>query len=267
MERDYVLGTHEDELQRLGLQHYIWRPHALRCWNEVGITQGMKVLDIGAGPGYATSDLADIVGAKGEVVGIERSINYLQHLREKLAHEPNVRAYEMDIMKDDIPEGDFDVSWCRWVNSFLPDPSVLVRKNYDALKKGGKAIFHEYVHYETWQFLPPSQPQEEFIKEVIKNWRETGSETNVAKILSQLLVNQGFELEAVRPLVFTLRPHDFMWQWPLTFVEVNLARQLELGRIEKSWADSVMQAFEDRTKDPNSVMITPMMLEIVAKKS
>ena len=58
-----------------------------------------------------------------------------------------------------------------------------------------------------------------------------------------------------------------MWQWPLSFVEINLAHQLELGRIEKSWADSVMQAFESYTKDPNSVMITPMMLEIVAVKT
>jgi len=246
MERDYVLGTHEDELQRLGLQHNIWLPHALKCWHSVGITQGSKVLDIGAGPGYATANLADIVGEKGEVVGIERSKNYLQHFRKKLAHRPNIRAYEMDIIQDDIP---------------------VVRKNYDALKKGGKAIFHEYVHYETWQFIPPSQPQEEFVQEVVKNWRETGSETNVAKALPQLLINQGFELETTKPLVFIIGPHDFMWQWPLSFVEVNLARQLELGRIEKSWADSVMQAFETRTKDPNSVMITPMMLEIVATKS
>jgi len=266
MERDYVLGTHEDELQRLGLQHNIWLPHALKCWHGTGITQGSKVLDIGAGPGYATANLAEIVGEKGAVVGIERSANYLTHLRKILGHKTNVRAYEMDIMKDEIPEGDFDFSWCRWVNSFLSNPSVLIQKNYVALKKGGKAIFHEYVDYETWKFIPASVPQEEFIQDVMKNWRETGSETNAAKVLPQMLVNQGFELEAVRPLVFVLRPHDFMWHWPLSFVEVNLAHQLELGRIEKSWADSVMEAFETRTKDPNSVMITPMMLEIVAVK-
>ena len=28
-ERDYVLGTHDDEVMRLGLQHRVWRPRAL----------------------------------------------------------------------------------------------------------------------------------------------------------------------------------------------------------------------------------------------
>ncbi len=25
-DRDYVLGTHDEELERLGLQHRVWRP-------------------------------------------------------------------------------------------------------------------------------------------------------------------------------------------------------------------------------------------------
>src|ERR1051325_2260083 len=69
MERDYVLGTNEEELARLGLQHRIWRPVALACWQKAGITIGSRVLDLGAGPGYAATDLAEIVGPNGKVVG------------------------------------------------------------------------------------------------------------------------------------------------------------------------------------------------------
>ncbi len=61
-DRDYVLGTHEKELARLGLQHRVWRPVVLDCWQKAGITVGKRVLDVGAGPGYATVDLAEIVG-------------------------------------------------------------------------------------------------------------------------------------------------------------------------------------------------------------
>jgi hypothetical protein len=39
-ERDYVLGTHEEELARLGLQHRVWRPVGLDCWQRAGITVG-----------------------------------------------------------------------------------------------------------------------------------------------------------------------------------------------------------------------------------
>ena len=69
-ERDYVLGTHEEELARLGLQHRVWRPVALDCWQRAGITVGKRVLDVGAGPGYAAIDLAEIVGPTGEVVAL-----------------------------------------------------------------------------------------------------------------------------------------------------------------------------------------------------
>ncbi len=31
-DRDYVLGTHDDEIYRLGFQHRVWRPRALDAW-------------------------------------------------------------------------------------------------------------------------------------------------------------------------------------------------------------------------------------------
>ena len=57
-DRDYILGTHEQELARLGLQHRAWRPVALDCRQRAGITVGTRVLDVGAGPGYAAIDPA-----------------------------------------------------------------------------------------------------------------------------------------------------------------------------------------------------------------
>ena len=81
-EKDYVLGTHDEELVRLGLQHRVWRPIVLDCWQRVSITVGKCVLDLGAGPGYAALDLADIVGPSGEVVALERSGNFVNAMRE-----------------------------------------------------------------------------------------------------------------------------------------------------------------------------------------
>ena len=73
-ERDYVLGTHEEEISRLGLQHRVWRPVALDCWQRAGVTVGSRVLDLGAGPGYAAVDLAEIVGSTGKIVALERRV-------------------------------------------------------------------------------------------------------------------------------------------------------------------------------------------------
>src|SRR5438128_12662921 len=70
-EKDYVLGTHDEELLRLGLQHRVWRPVVLDCWQKAGITAGKCILDLGAEPGYAALDLAEIVGPSVEVVALE----------------------------------------------------------------------------------------------------------------------------------------------------------------------------------------------------
>ena len=35
-DRDYVLGTHDEEIARLGLQHRVWRPMVLECWYRAG---------------------------------------------------------------------------------------------------------------------------------------------------------------------------------------------------------------------------------------
>src|SRR5437899_9002239 len=98
-ERDYVLGTHDEEIARLGLQHRVWRPHVLECWRRAGITLGSRVLDVGAGPGYATVDLAEIVGPSGRVLALERSSRFLAVAREACARRAltNVEFREIDL--------------------------------------------------------------------------------------------------------------------------------------------------------------------------
>ena len=103
-ERDYVLGTHEEETARLGLQHRIWRPVASDCWQKAGITIGSRVLDVGAGPGYAAADLAEIVGPTGKVVAVERSANFVRALEERCRMRSlrNVDVHELDLDRKSV---------------------------------------------------------------------------------------------------------------------------------------------------------------------
>ncbi len=40
LDSDYVLGTHDEEIARLGIQHQVWRPHMLDAWARAGMTRG-----------------------------------------------------------------------------------------------------------------------------------------------------------------------------------------------------------------------------------
>ncbi len=136
-ERDYVLGTHDEELARLGLQHRVWRPFALDCWYRAGITVGSRVMDVGAGPGFATADLAEVVGPSGQVIAVDRSARFVEaagSLCERLGLS-NVRLHELDLMVDPMPADGLDAVWCRWVASFVGAPRTLVELG--KIRRGG----------------------------------------------------------------------------------------------------------------------------------
>ena len=267
-ERDYVLGTHEQELVRLGLQHRIWRSVALECWQRAGITVGKRVLDIGAGPGYAALDLAEIVGPAGEVIALERSQNFAKTMRETFRNRglTNTKVHEIDLMTDALPKGNYDFSWCRWVVSFVSDPALLIRKLGQAMPPGGVSIFQEYGHYETWRYLPPLTSQEKFRRHVVATWRESGGEPDAAARLPRLLAEHGFSIRSICPHIFCLRPTDYMWQWPATFIDVYLPRLQEMGRIDQDFADAMRTEIAEADSSSNSFMVTPLVLEIIAEK-
>jgi hypothetical protein len=57
-----------------------------------------------------------------------------------------------------------------------------------------------------------------------------------------------------------------MWQWPAQFIAVYLPRLIKMGRIDQEFADQVRADLAGAEKNPNALMITPLVLEIVAEK-
>lgn len=267
-ETDYVLGTHDDEVARLGLQHRVWRDVVVECWRRVGITDGWRVLDVGSGPGYATADLAEIVGPTGSVIGIERSARFLEAARERCARRglSNVEFREGDLMEISLGELNRDASWCRWVTNFVSSPKTLVEKIAGALRPGGVAIFHEYSDYLTFRFMPIRPALERFEIEVSESWKASGGDPDVARHLPGLLRAAGLRVIEIVPRVRTISPRDYTWQWPKSFIEINVRRLQELGRISNDLAADILREFHEADADPDSWFTTPMFLEIVARK-
>jgi SAM-dependent methyltransferase len=213
-------------------------------------------------------DLAEIVGPTGEVVALERSENFIRAMEQtcRARSLANVKIHQLDLMTDELPGRDYDFSWCRWVMSFVNDPGLLVGKLGRVMRRGSVAIFHEYAHYETWHFVPRLANQERFREHVIATWRESGGEPDGAVALATLLPANGFTLRSARPHLFCVRPTEYMWQWPATFIETYLPRLIEMGRIDDEFAHKVRADLASAEKNPNAFMITPLVLEIVAEK-
>jgi SAM-dependent methyltransferase len=265
---DYVLGTNDEEIARLGLQHRVWRTTALECWRRAGITVGSRVIDVGAGPGYATIDLAEIVGPSGEILAIERAPRFVEIAAQACAVRGlnNVQFRQADLMEEQLGALAFDFAWCRWVACFVSSPEKLINNIANALRSGGIAIFHEYNDYRTWRVAPRRAAMESFVDEVMESWRANGGDPDVAMCFPTLLPHAGFRIVDIRPRVLTISPRDYAWQWPASFIEINLRRLLELGRVDDDWAQSVRREFAEAQANPNTLLTTPMFLEIVAQR-
>ncbi len=264
---DYVLGTHDAEIERLGLQHRAWREAMLGAWRRAGLHEGERVLDVGAGPGYVTVDLADVVGPEGRVVAVERSPRFAAVLRARCERRglSNVELVESDLMSAPSLAG-FDMAWCRWVASFVPSRETLARWLASAVRPGGRVVFHEYIAYETWSYLPRRPELARFVGEVMASWRADGGEPNAAAPFVEALAASGFRVVSSRPLVYTARPKDPLWRWPASFVPINLARLVELGRVTPDWTARVEAELSDAEADPESRVLTPTVLEVIARR-
>lgn len=264
---DYILGTQDAEVERLGLQHRVWRETMLGAWRRAGLRAGDRVVDVGAGPGYATLDLADLVGPTGEVLAVERSPRFVSVIeaRSRQRRYSQVRVQAADLMET-FPEPGYDMAWCRWVASFTASVPRLVEWVHGALRPGGLAVFHEYVDYGSWCFAPPRPRLHDFVREVMASWRASGGEPDVAPALVAALRAGGFRLESVRPHVFATHPGELTWRWPAAFIQVNAERLAELGRVNAEWIEEVVRELEAAEADPGSLMVTPMVLEIIARR-
>ncbi len=265
-EADYILGTGDDEIARLGLQHVVWRSRALGAWRRAGFTVGQTLLDIGCGPGHASVDLAEIVGTSGRIVAIGRWRRFLDALEitRRARGLDQLAAQELDLEHADLPRIGADGAWCRWVLSFVKRPCDLLARLGGALRQGGVLVLHEYFDYATWRLTPRSREVEEFVSVVMESWRADGGEPDVGLDLPIWLAELGFEVKRLRPIIDVVAPSNLIWQWPKTFFQAGLRRLVHLGYLTPDRARSMAQAFAGCEATPHTLMITPGVLEIIA---
>lgn len=140
----YPLGNTDAEHRRLIWQAERVAPLTERLFREAGIRPGQRVLDIGSGVGDVAMLVARLVGASGEVVGIERDAKSIARAQARMVEAglPNVRFVQSDVAQ--VPTSEpFDAAVGRFILMFLPDPVAVVRSLSRLVRPGGVVIFQE----------------------------------------------------------------------------------------------------------------------------
>ncbi len=267
-EKDYVFGTHSAELERLGLQHRVWRPDVTDAWRRAGFTSGQTILDLGSGPGFLSMDLAEIVGPSGRVIALDRSSDFLNYLDAEARKKnlQNISTHCVNLDEEKIPSTALDGAYARWLFAFLRNPKKLLERVVKNMRKGGTIVLHEYFHYHTFGFTSPSPAFDVFIAAVLKGWYAEGGKPDIAPELLTWCQELGLQIESVIPIVHVVTPESYIWQWPKSFVQVSPWRLADLGYMTKGEVEALQREFASFEADGHTRVITPAVLEIIARK-
>lgn len=130
----YTHGHHESVL----------RSHASRTAENSAayliphLTHGLRVLDVGSGPGTITADFALLV-APGEVLGLDRAPEVVAAATALASerHLSNLSFDTGDVYNLDFPDNTFDVTHAHQVLQHLTDPVEALAEMRRVTKPGG----------------------------------------------------------------------------------------------------------------------------------
>lgn len=132
---EYVLSrfdAEELERERLEVLQQFHDPLSIRLFDAIGVGEGWRCLDVGAGGGSSTRILAERVGTTGSVVATDLD----PRLLEPLAGD-RVEVLQHDLLVDPLPADEFDLAHIRLVLMHVPSRVEALRRVVASLRPGG----------------------------------------------------------------------------------------------------------------------------------
>jgi len=196
--RSYALGHSEPELERLSRQAQAFGPFTRQLFEQAGISDGMRILDVGSGAGDVAFLAREIAGRGGEVVGVDRSRDAVEWA--------TARAHSRQIGNVKFREGDptvmefdrqFDAVVGRLVLMYYPDPVDAVRRLAGHLRPGGLIVFQEF-DMDNMRSLPNAPTFESAASWMKKTLSATGARVNLGLELCGIFLAAGLPGPSLR---------------------------------------------------------------------
>lgn len=121
--------------------HQWLSPATAQMLDAAGIVEGARVLDVAAGAGDQTLDIARRVGPTGRVIATDLSPEILAFAQAnaRAASLPNIEFIVADAENLDLGTPLFNAAVCRLGLMFCLDPSRALRAMHNSLAPGGRA--------------------------------------------------------------------------------------------------------------------------------
>lgn len=269
----YILATGGRDIERLRLLHEVYGPGTQALFGRVGLRDGqrgekrgaLRVVEIGCGCGNITCWVAEQLGAGGSVVGIDNSAEQIEQAKRQAQARGlrNVEFQVADAYSPRLPEGSFDVAYCRLVLMHLAEPRRALEQMRLLVRPGGWVVCEE-MDLGVWLCDPPSEAMSRFYELNHALGRQIGEHFRLGGSLHRLFRAAGFANPQVhanftmavrgeekRLLVMTFN------QFAPELVRMGLATQAEVDKVSAE-----MQAVAD---DETTLFAFPLVVQVWAE--
>src|SRR5262245_34117914 len=139
----YVLRGGEEGAERLRLLGRVIGPTTEALLARVGVTEGMRCLDVGCGLGAVTLELARRVGPAGQAVGIDLDEPVLELARQDAEQQRLPAVFRVGSVLELAEEPTYDLVHARFLLSHLARPDEAMRRLAGAARPGGVVVVED----------------------------------------------------------------------------------------------------------------------------
>lgn len=156
--------------------------------DALAATPGDDVLDVGCGPGFYCLELAEEVGAKGRVVGIDSAAPMLALAADRCRGHENVSFREADVLSLPVDDSSFDRALCVQVLEYVEHATSALAEMYRALRPGGRVVIWDT----DWATVSMHALDEPRMERVMKAWDRHLTHPSLPRTLGPRLREVGF---------------------------------------------------------------------------
>ena len=218
------------------------------------------LLDVGAGPGTITADLA---GRVAEAVGLDPAPAAVAAAREHVAGRglTNVRFDVGDVYALEAASGTYDVVHAHQVLQHLADPVAALREMRRVCRPGGLVAVRD-ADYATMTWFPETPALDRWLALYESIARRNGGEPDAGRRLKAWALEAGFtDVTATGSVWCYASPEDLAW-WTGTWAERLTASTFGTSALEHGLSDAdelarLAEGWRTFGQDPRAWFLVP----------
>jgi SAM-dependent methyltransferase len=128
----------------LGLRNDVYRRPLATALDRLGLREGWRCVDVGAGGGDVSVALAEVVGRDGRIYAVDRDPRARDASAVAAAAHTQVIALTQSGEELTLPEP-VDLAFCRFLLLHVVDPVVVLKRMAAAVRVGGWVVAQEPI--------------------------------------------------------------------------------------------------------------------------